>query len=182
MNVRRAVAILLALLAGACAGGAVVDETLELTVATFPEQESGHLPAAQVQAILAGEIEPPDYNSDPPTSGPRASQPAACGIFRQPVPYVYQLRNLELGAVAFQYAPSLDSAEVERLERLARRWGEQVIVAPRPGLAAPMVATAWTTLMVLDEVDENLLGLFYETYSGRGPQQQDCPIRVDEGS
>ena len=126
------------LLAGAaCAGNAGDSPGPLLDVETYPEQTVGvHLSEEAVRQITNGELEPPEYNSDPPTSGPHASRAAACGIFRQPVPDVYQIQDLAIGVVVFQYSPSLEDAEVERIEDLARSLEDRVIVAPRQGMPA----------------------------------------------
>jgi len=167
----------------ACSNGANQVPELVLDVETFPEQTVGvHLSETAVRQIINGEIEPPEYNSDPPTSGAHSTKAAACGIFRQPVPDVYQLHNLAIGTVLFQYSPALEAGEVERIEELARTFEDRIIVAPRPGMNAPVVATAWTTMMKLDAIDEELLRAFYETYVGNGQESGECPFAVDEGA
>ena len=55
-------------------------------------------------------------------------------------------------------------------------------MAPRPGMDATVVATAWTTMMQLDEVDEDLLGKFYQRFVGHAPESGECPFDVDEGA
>jgi len=182
MRLRNALAGLLLIFATACAGGGGNDPAVALEVETFPEiAVDVYLSETAVRQILASEIPPPDYNSNPPTSGARAGKAAACGIFRQPVPDVYQVHDLAIGVVVFQYALSVEDVEVERLEELARRLGDRIIVAPRSGMDAPIVATAWTTMMRLVTVDEALLEAFYDQYVGSGPEEGECPFEVDEG-
>lgn len=182
MSLRNGLVALMVLLTSACAGGATSDPAVVLEVETFPEVSVDvHLSESAVRQILNSEIEPPQYNSDPPTSGAHSSKAAACGIFRQPVPDVYQLQDLAIGVVVIQYAPSLEAAEVERIEEFARGLGDRIIVAPRSGIDAPVIATAWTTMMRLSSVDEDLLRAFYERYVGSGPETGPCPFDVDEG-
>lgn len=167
----------------ACSGGASGPQDPVLEVETFPEQNVDvHLAESAVRQIINGEIEPPEYNSDPPTSGPHSAKAAACGVFRQPVPDVYQLHDLAIGVVLFQYSPTLEAVEIERIEELGRGFDDRIIVAPRPGMNAPVVATAWTTMMQLDGVDEELLRAFYDQYVGGGPETGPCPFDVDEGA
>jgi hypothetical protein len=184
MKPHTGLAVLLFLIVSACAGNTADDPGVLLDVETFPEQSVGvHLSEEAVRQITNGELEPPDYNSDPPTSGPHAARAAACGIFRQPVPDVYQIQDLAIGVVVIQYSPSLEDAEVERIENLARSLEDRVIVAPRPGMPASVVATAWTTMMRLDDgVDEAALRAFYDAYVGGGPESGPCPFDVDEGA
>jgi hypothetical protein len=182
MRLRNALGALILLSLAACAGGAGDDQGVVLEVETFDEiAVDVHLSETAVRQILASEIEPPEYNSNPPTSGAHAGKAAACGIFRQPVPDVYQLHDLAIGVVVFQYAPSLEAVEVERIEELARSLGDRVIVAPRSGMDAPVITTAWTTMMRLVAVDEVLLQAFYDQYVGSGPETGECPFEVDEG-
>jgi hypothetical protein len=183
MKFRAGVVSGLVVLLAACSGGAGNSPDLFLDVETFPEQQVDvHLSEAAVRQIINGEIEPPEYNSDPPTSGAHSPKAAACGIFRQPVPDVYQLHDLAIGVILFQYSPSLEAIEVERIEELSRTFGDRIIVAPRPGMDAPVVATAWTKMMKLGAVDEGLLRAFYDTYVGGGPEPGECPLDVDEGA
>jgi hypothetical protein len=182
MRLRNAVITLVLLIASACAGGATDDPGVVLEVETFPELAVDvHLSETAVRQILNSEIEAPTYNSDPPTSGAHAAQAAACGIFRQPVPDVYQLHDLSIGVVVIQYSPSLEAVEIERIEELGRSFEDRIIVAPRPGMDAPVVATAWTTMMRLPTVDETRLRAFYDRYVGSGPETGACPLDVDEG-
>ncbi|MDP8958837.1 MAG: DUF3105 domain-containing protein [Actinomycetota bacterium] len=138
---------------------------------TFPDQGRAHLaPGAPT----------PAYNSDPPTSGPHGPQPAPCGVHRSEVPDIAQIHSLEHGAVVIQYQPSLPQEEVERLEDLARDLGDYTLVAPREGAPSPVVLTAWTKRLTLDEVDEASIRTFYRRFAGNGPEQALCPFQVDE--
>jgi hypothetical protein len=175
--------MLVMLVTAGCSGQDADSAEPLLDVQTFPEQEVGvFLSESAVRQILDGEIEPPSYNSNPPTSGAYSSKAAACGIFRQPVPDVYQVHNLAIGAVLVQYSPTLEAVDVERLEDLGRSLGDGLIMAPRAGMGAPVVATAWTTMMELDTIDEVRLSAFYERYVGEGPEAGECAFTVDEGA
>jgi len=182
MRLRNAFTALIFLVVSACTGGATDDPGFVLEVETFPELAVDvHLSETAVRQILNSEIAGPEYNSDPPTSGAHSAKAAACGIFRQPVPDVYQLHNLSIGVVLFQYSPSLEAVEVEQIESLGRSFDDRIIVAPRPGMDAPVIATAWTTKMRFSTVDEDLLREFYNRYVGSGSETGECPFDVDEG-
>jgi hypothetical protein len=182
MRLRNSITALLLLVLPACAGGATDDPGVVLDVETFPELVVDvHLSETAVRQILNSEIEAPEYNSNPPTSGAHSPKAAACGVFRQAVPDVYQLHDLAIGVVVIQYSPSLEAVDVERIEKLARSFEDRVIVAPRSGMDAPVIATAWTTMLRLSEVDEELLRAFYTRYVGSGPEAGECPFDVDEG-
>jgi hypothetical protein len=141
---------------------------------TFPDQGQLHLNATDPV---------PDYNSDPPTSGPHSPSPAPCGIYRQPVPDITQVHDLEHGVVIIQYDPTIPDAERAQLEDFARDAGTHVIVAPREGMASPISVTAWTKLMTLDTVDMAAIEGFYGQFAQFGPEAGvQCPFQVDEAA
>ena len=141
-------------------------------VQTFPSQGQEH---------IAATAPIPDYNSDPPTSGPHAATPAPCGIYRRPVPDVTQIHDLEHGVVVIQYSPDITDAERSQLEDFARDAGTHVIVAPREGLAQRIAVTAWTKLMTMDSVDVAAIEGFYGQFAQFGPEAGvQCPFQVDE--
>jgi hypothetical protein len=142
-------------------------------VESFPNLGQEHIdPATQT----------PEYNSDPPTSGPHAPNSAACGIYRQPIPDVAQVHTLEHGAVLFQYQPGLDPADRDLLENFARQVGTHILVAPRPGLSDLVVLTGWTKMLRLDTLDMDVAEAFYDRFAQRGPEVGvPCVVSVDEG-
>lgn len=125
----------------------------------------------------------PEYNSDPPTSGPHAQAPAPCGIYRRPVPDVSQLHSMEHGAVVVHYDPGLDRSQIEKLEGIGRAIGDDVIVGPRADIPAPVVLTAWTKRLLMDEVDERVITGFDVEHGNRSPEAgAACPAQVDEST
>jgi len=125
----------------------------------------------------------PQYNSNPPTSGPHAPSPVPCGIYRQAVPDTAQVHDLEHGVVIVQYDPSLTDEERDRLEAFGRDAGTHVIVAPREGMDTPIAATAWTKLMTLETVDIAAIEGFYGQFAQFGPERGvQCPMQVDEAA
>ena len=147
----------------------------ELTaVETFPAQGRSHLAEGEA---------PPVYNSDPPTSGDHAASALSCGIYTQEIPDVLQVHNLEHGAVIIQYSPELPTEEIEALEDFARSKQSHIVVAPRAGIANPVVLTSWTRMLRLDSVDIDTIDLFYDEYVFSGPEVGvPCPFEVDDSS
>jgi hypothetical protein len=143
-------------------------------VQTFTDQGQQHIDAS---APL------PDYNSNPPTSGPHAATPAPCGIYRQPVPDLNQVHDLEHGVVVIQYGPGTTDEERQQLEDFARDAGTHVIVAPREGMDQKIAVTAWTRLMTMDEVDVAALEGFWGQFAQLGPERGvQCPFQIDEST
>jgi hypothetical protein len=143
-------------------------------VETFPDMGTEHLaPGAPA----------PEYNSDPPTSGPHSATPAPCGIYRQPVPDPAYLHSMEHGAIVVQYDPDLSQDQITELEGIGREVGGEIIVAPRPGNPAPVSVVAWTQLLLLDQVDGDVIAAFEREYGNRSPEAgAQCPFQIDEGA
>lgn len=141
-------------------------------VETFPDMGVQHLAAGSPI---------PEYNSDPPTSGPHAQVPAPCGIYRQPVPDPAQLHSMEHGAVVIQYHPDLPPDQLAELEGIDWSPVDEVIVAPRPDNPAPVALTAWTRRLLLDRVDVEVITAFEREFGNRSPEGgAQCPFQVDE--
>lgn len=171
--------LLWALVAVVMIGGAALyvltrptPEALE-DIETFPDQGRAHVQSPEAA---------PEYNSDPPTSGPHAPAPAACGVYTEPVSDLAQVHTLEHGAVIVQYDSSLPEDQVRRLQELARRLGDHILVAPRQGMPAPVAVTAWTYRMLLEEVDTAAIQAFYHRYARQGPERAACPFQVDQAA
>ena len=153
-----------------------------LTLSSIPE-ELGDVEtfAAQGRDHLEEGETPPDYNSNPPTSGDHAAGAARCGIYTEPIPDVLQVHNLEHGAVVIQYQPDLAPEQIALLEDYARTKDSHIIVAPRPGLADPVVVTSWTRLLRLDSAEIPTIDLYYDEFAFSGPEVGvPCPFEVDQ--
>lgn len=141
---------------------------------TFEELDPVHLPPGSPI---------PEYNSDPPTSGPHDPTPAPCGVYREPVSDQAYLHSLEHGAVFIQYDPELPEAEIEALEDAVRANGREILLAPRPGNPAPYALGAWTKLLLLDEMDQAVVDGFEREFGNRFAPEGGavCPFAVDQG-
>ncbi len=149
-------------------------EPIELqAVETFEDQGQEHVDPATAPGF--------EYNSKPATSGPHAPQPVPCGIYRQAVPDLLQVHNLEHGAVVINYSPDLGEGARSTLEEFARSTATHILVAPRQDLDSPIVLTAWTRKLSLDEVDVASIEAFYDRFARRGPERGiPCPFQTDE--
>ncbi|MFQ5523716.1 MAG: DUF3105 domain-containing protein [Acidimicrobiia bacterium] len=149
-----------------------------------PELEETQAFAEMNPVHLAPGAPLPEYNSNPPTSGPHDPQPAPCGIYRQPVPDQAYLHSLEHGAVVIQYDPSVPQGVVEALEDAVRANRGEILLAPRPDNPAPFTLAAWTRLLVVDEIDANLVDSFEREFGNRFAPEPGavCPFQVDQGT
>lgn len=167
---------LLAAIAG-CAAATGTYEVIE------PEDLGvSHLAPEVVEAIVAGTESPPEYSSQPATSGPHSPVATPCGIFRQEVPEIFNLHALEHGAVIFYYQPDLLSEEERsQLEGLGRELSTHVIVMPYTELANSISMVAWGRLAELDRFDLEAARGFWSEFAQRGPESGiACDITVDE--
>jgi drug/metabolite transporter (DMT)-like permease len=109
----------------------------------------------------------PEYQTDPPTSGPHLPAPPGDPVRTEPIDPAVQVGLLEEGRVLIQHH-GLDDAERTRVEALA---GDDVVVAPAESLPedAAVVATAWVTKQVCRGVDVEALRTFADEHGGGGP-------------
>lgn len=110
----------------------------------------------------------PNYNSDPPTSGPHYPNITGWGSYDEVLPDPLLVHNLEDGGVILWYrlgTPEENEANIAALEQVARGY-RRVVIAPRENLSSPYVLTAWTRLQRFDEIDETGMRAFLEAYEG----------------
>ncbi|GAB4448880.1 MAG: DUF3105 domain-containing protein [Anaerolineae bacterium] len=130
-------------------------------VLIFPDPGRGH---------RDGEL---PYTTDVPVGGLHNPEWQNCGIYDQPVRTENAIHSLEHGAVWIAYQPDLPADQVETLRALVRedqagsqeRW---VLLAPKPDLKDPIVATAWRVQLRLDNASDPRLAQFMRQYQ-KGP-------------
>ncbi len=113
------------------------------------------------------------YNDLVPAGGLHNPEWLNCGIYDAPVRNENVIHSLEHGAVWIAYRPELPAEEVNSLRELVRdeqrRLGERMIVlAPKPGLQTPIIATAWRVQLELENAGDERLDQFVQRYQ-RGP-------------
>lgn len=114
-----------------------------------------------------------DYPQDPPPGGKHSDAWQNCGIYDQLIPTESVVHSLEHGAVWIAYQPDLPADQVETLRNLVRqeqqtRGEPLLLLAPKPELEAPIVATAWQAQLQLDNAADERLPLFLSRYQN-GP-------------
>ncbi|MBI3989188.1 MAG: DUF3105 domain-containing protein [candidate division NC10 bacterium] len=115
--------------------------------------------------LAPGEL-PPNYTTDPPTSGPHTPYLAKWGVHREPIPKEVQVHNLEDGGVIVHYnCPDGCPELVEKLEGIVKRF-DRVILAPSPGMDKRIALTAWGKLDEFDNFDEERIVRFIKAYMG----------------
>lgn len=159
---RRRHTIILILLIAASAGVILFDVlSSEHNTAWQHEQIDGVIEyPGLISSVQEGEI---SYAETPPVGGAHAAITQACGIYRVPVSDPNAVASLATGAVWLAYNPDLPQAEIDALYDWAI--GERdLIVAPYPGLPAPIVVTAWGAQLSVDSAADARLVPFFVQY------------------
>lgn len=139
-------------------------------VQTFDDLGREHLAAGQTYDF---------YNSNPPTSGPHAPQPAPWGVQEEPVAKEVLPHNMEHGGVVIGYdcdageAP-LDDAGCQQLRdqlvgitESAVADGRLVLMVPYAGMEHRISLTAWRTLDAFDQFDGERVQAFIASFDRR---------------
>ena len=85
----------------------------------------------------------PQWNTDPPTSGPHYGETAVYGIYTDPVQQARLVHNLEHGGAFIQYGDRVTAADVAALTAFYRDHEPGTVVAPYPKLGERIALGAW---------------------------------------
>lgn len=113
----------------------------------------------------------PEYNSNPPTSGPHTPDLAPWGVYGPDEDGRVKLliHNMEDGGVILWYAladdPRATRTRIATLEEAARGF-RRVAVAPRPEMPTRYALTAWQRLQRFQTADVEAMRTFVKAYEG----------------
>ena len=127
---------------------------------------------------LAPGSKPPDYHTNPPTSGNHVTTPfqQADGAYAQRPELIEIVHSLEHGRIEIQYAPDLPQADQLALKGVFDESPSGMLLFPNPDMPYEVAATAWTQLLgckqyrgakTLDAIRD-----FRDQFRGRGPEGQ----------
>ncbi len=116
------------------------------------------------------------YTHAPPASGSHFPAWQNCGVYTQPISNQTAVHSLEHGAVWITYQPDLDPATVASFTEELRS-EEFVLVSPYAGLQNPIVLTAWTRQLAVDDWSNPAVAEFLDTYAGRA-----SPVAPEAGA
>ncbi|MDQ4128297.1 MAG: DUF3105 domain-containing protein [Actinomycetota bacterium] len=136
-------------------------------------QRAASSPPGEVQTYDVG---PPgqhteadvDYEQIPPPGGEHNPVWQNSGFYEEPVRDENAVHTLEHGAVWIAYSPDLPADQQDRIRELVE--GQTCVLAsPYPGLDSPIVASAWSKQLSLDDANSPDLERFIRAYR-QGPQ------------
>lgn len=128
------------------------------------DEGNGHLGPGQ---------DPPEYRTEPPTSGDHSPDPAADGAFVDTVPPVNFIHSMEHGRVVIAYDPELPESDQLALKGLFEQDPDGMLLFPYADMPYAVAATAWTNLVGCERYDEGVLDVlrdFRDLFRGQGPE------------
>lgn len=129
--------------------------------ALLPVGEVQELPETSKNHVLCA-----SYDHTPPASGDHFPVWQNCGIYTEPIQNQTAVHSLEHGAVWVAYQPDLDPAVVQTMTDQLQS-ANFALMAPYPGLQNPIVLTAWTRQLAVDNWTDPAVQEFLDTYLGR---------------
>ncbi len=110
------------------------------------------------------------YNSFPPTSGKHLFDPARWGNYPTPIAQIQGVHNLEHGGIVIQYGDQVSSSDKDKLFAYYDKDPNGLLMAPLPAIGKRIAVTAWTHLMVCQQVDTKAFDSFKKKYRYHGPE------------
>jgi Protein of unknown function (DUF3105) len=120
--------------------------------------------------------EPPDYETNPPTSGNHIVPPRqqADGAYAEYPDPVFTVHSLEHGRIAIQYSPDLPEDQQLELKGLFDEDPNGMLLFPNPDMPYDVAATAWTQMIGCPTYEGaatlDALRAFRDVYRGQGPE------------
>ena len=105
---------------------------------------------------------PIGYVESPPVGGAHNVVWQNCGVYNVPIHSEHAVHSLEHGAVWITFRPDLPPDQVQILRSAAS--DDFILLSPYPGLASPVVASAWNHQLRLDGAADPRLQRFIARY------------------
>jgi hypothetical protein len=132
-----------------------------------------------ISDIVPLHVDNPDYSKvpRPPTNGHHRPLWADWGFYQQPVPYAYEVHNLEHGAVVIHLGLNINRAAGTKVLRL---WAESppfMLIVPGLPTDVPRrgaTVTSWQRAMICRVWNPrtlNAIRVYRDAYRGSGPEQ-----------
>lgn len=130
----------------------------------------------------------PQWNTDPPTSGPHYAVAAIFGTYEDEVEMSRLVHDLEHGGIYILYGKDVPDATVEQLRAFYEDHRAGTIMAPLDRLGGEFALGAWVVdgdthsgfLAKCTEFDKNAASTFFRSLQFRGPERYD-PSQLQPG-
>ncbi|HUS62099.1 MAG TPA: DUF3105 domain-containing protein [Acidimicrobiales bacterium] len=110
------------------------------------------------------------YKVNPPAGGDHDPRTAKPGVYqRGQAPDGALVHSMERGDVVVWHTV-LDPSDEAKLNDLVRRFPKVVLVVPRPGMDAPIVATRWHRRLLCQGIDIDALAAWIDANKNLGPE------------
>jgi len=129
----------------------------------------GQILSSQGQQHIQTDATHEAYNSNPPTSGSHNAQPANWGIYQSELLDENLIHNLEHGGIWISYN-DIDSDTKTKIENLAKKYPNKMIVTPRSKNDSKIALASWTRLLKLDVFDEAVIVDFIKANKNKSPE------------
>ncbi len=117
--------------------------------------------------------DPPNYKTDPPTSGDHSVENLADGAYLDYPDPINFVHSIEHGRIEIQYSPELPEDEQLALKGVFQEDIEGMLLFPNPEMQSEVAVTSWTNLMTCDSYSPEVVDAiraFRDTYRGQGPE------------
>jgi hypothetical protein len=141
-------------------------------------------PSAVGIHLLLSDITPlhvdnPNYSNvpRPPTNGHHRPLWADWGFYQQPIPYAYEVHNLEHGGIVIHLGLGISNAAGTKVVRLCAASPPFMVIVPGRPADVPVhgaTITSWQRAMICKKWNPRVLGAigtYRDTYRGTGPEQ-----------
>ncbi|PJC36962.1 hypothetical protein CO046_03300 [Candidatus Peregrinibacteria bacterium CG_4_9_14_0_2_um_filter_53_11] len=112
----------------------------------------------------------PEYNSNPPTSGPHYVEETDWGVYQEELEDGNVIHSMEHGGIWISYQPSLDEETKAKLEAIGKNYPGSVVVSPRSANDSPIALASWGRLEKLTEFDEDRIVKFIKGNKNNSPE------------
>lgn len=131
-------------------------------------------PVIEGRTHLAPGEEPPDYKTNPPTSGNHDLQPTGDGAFDRQPPERNLIHTLEHGRVEFHYDPDLPQQRINQLGGLFNEDPYHIVLTPNRTMPYQVAGSGWGHLIGCRRITDktfDALRAFRDKYRDQGPEQ-----------
>jgi hypothetical protein len=104
-----------------------------------------------------------DYPQSPPVAGPHNEVWANCNFYDEEIPNENVVHALEHGAVWITFTDDVDDDQLEEISDLVDG-SDHVIASRYEDQDSPIVLTAWNRQAEVDDIDDDLVDEFLDTY------------------